>query len=221
MSGFNVQLPELLVRGVIAGRRDDQERAYEQLAPAIMTLATRILQDRHLAEEVVQDTFVDVVEKAATLRKTGAFAGWVKRIAVNHCLMRLRSPWRSRREALPDLEGETHELHTVVQDDPELVTESHRSLEQALGHLSSDARAVLWLHDVEGYTHKEIGQLMGRTSSYSKSQLARAYQKLLTWRLAGQPASFEERSNAADDEGKHSEPQQRTIARRTSAPAPA
>ena len=52
-------------------------------------------------------------------------------------------------------------------------------LERALSTLAVESRAVLWLHDVEGYTHKEIGQLMGKTSSYSKSQLARAYQRLL------------------------------------------
>jgi hypothetical protein len=55
------------------------------------------------------------------------------------------------------------------------------TLEQALGTLSEEARAVVWLHDVEGYTHKEIGELMGKTTSFSKSQLARAYERLLQW----------------------------------------
>jgi DNA-directed RNA polymerase specialized sigma24 family protein len=55
------------------------------------------------------------------------------------------------------------------------------TLEQALATLSEEARTVVWLHDVEGYTHKEIGELMGKTASFSKSQLARAYEKLLLW----------------------------------------
>ena len=51
-------------------------------------------------------------------------------------------------------------------------------LERALDSLPAKTRAVIWLHDVEGYTHKEIGRLFGRTESYSKSQLARGYQRL-------------------------------------------
>ncbi|MEM7078554.1 MAG: sigma-70 family RNA polymerase sigma factor [Pseudomonadota bacterium] len=219
MSGFDVRLPELLVRGVIAGRRHDQVRAYEVLAPAIMTLATRILQDRHQAEEVVQDTFVDVVEKARGVRTPGAFVGWVKRVAVNHCLMRLRSPWHARREALDEPDAETAPVSAGGYGlDPQSDSHAQRTLEAALGQLPDDARAVLWLHDVEGYTHKEIGQLMGHTTSYSKSQLARAYQKLLAWRLAGERAA----SGATPSrQGTQSEPQQRSIAGRTSTPTPA
>ena len=51
-------------------------------------------------------------------------------------------------------------------------------LDSALANLPSVARAVVWLHDVEGFTHKEIAALMGKTESFSKSQLSRAYQRL-------------------------------------------
>lgn len=51
-------------------------------------------------------------------------------------------------------------------------------LDAALASLPSVSRAVVWLHDVEGFTHKEIADLMGRTESFSKSQLSRAYQRL-------------------------------------------
>ena len=51
-------------------------------------------------------------------------------------------------------------------------------LEAALDRLSPVARSVLWLHEVEGYTHQEIGEMMGKTASFSKSQLSRAHQRL-------------------------------------------
>ena len=51
-------------------------------------------------------------------------------------------------------------------------------LDRAMSNLPDVARAVVWLHDVEGFTHKEIGGLMGKTESFSKSQLSRAYQRL-------------------------------------------
>ena len=52
------------------------------------------------------------------------------------------------------------------------------ALERAVDELPDTARVVVWLHDVEGYTHKEIGQMMGYTASFSKSQLARAHERL-------------------------------------------
>jgi RNA polymerase sigma-70 factor (ECF subfamily) len=54
-------------------------------------------------------------------------------------------------------------------------------LEAALERLSETSRAVVWLHDVEGYTHEEIAGMMGKTPSFSKSQLARAHQRLRRW----------------------------------------
>jgi RNA polymerase sigma-70 factor (ECF subfamily) len=54
-------------------------------------------------------------------------------------------------------------------------------LEAALERLSETSRAVVWLHDVEGYTHDEIAQMMDRTVSFSKSQLARAHARLRRW----------------------------------------
>jgi len=54
-------------------------------------------------------------------------------------------------------------------------------LEAALRRLTPTARAVLWLHDVEGYTHEEIGGMMGKTASFSKSQLSRAHKRLREW----------------------------------------
>ena len=54
-------------------------------------------------------------------------------------------------------------------------------LEAALGRLSPLTRSVLWLHDVEGYTHEEIGEMMVKTASFSKSQLSRAHKRLREW----------------------------------------
>lgn len=61
-------------------------------------------------------------------------------------------------------------------------------LDAALANLPSMSRTVVWLHDVEGFTHKEIARLMGRTESFSKSQLSRAYQRLRPMLAAGSEA---------------------------------
>jgi RNA polymerase sigma-70 factor (ECF subfamily) len=97
--------------------------------------------------------------------------------------MHLRSPWqRSRRwlttPGMDDADGagsfDVRDETEVARLDPAATLD----LVRALGLLADTARAVVWLHDVEGYTHGEIGALFGASASFSKSQLARAHEKL-------------------------------------------
>ena len=152
------------------GDADAREWVYRAFSRKVFTMARRMLGDAGLAEDATQDTFVDVLCKAGSLKRNDALAPWVRRIAVNHCLMRLRSPWFKRRETVrSDVE--------LARSDEGLL-EVATDLERALDSLPAKTRSVIWLHDVEGYTHKEIGRLFGRTASYSKSQLARGYRRL-------------------------------------------
>jgi RNA polymerase sigma-70 factor (ECF subfamily) len=174
MASFaDIHLDSGIARGLKRGDRRAQAVAYRLLSPTIMGMAVRILQDEGLAQEVVQDTFVELIDKASTLKDPDAVIGWVRRVAVNHCYMRLRSPWHRRRSAPED---GTMEQHDPASSDARL--EGYRDIERALAILPPDTRLVIWLHDVEGYTHREIGELTGQTASYSKSQLARGYAKL-------------------------------------------
>jgi RNA polymerase sigma-70 factor, ECF subfamily len=156
------------------GDRAAAETIYRALADVVYTLAARILGDTQLAREVTQDTFVDVIERAATLQSDGAFVAWVRSIATNHCLMRLRSPWRRRRDRNGMIEAADAGSDVVRLD-------GISDIERALARLSAETRFVVWMHDVEGYTHVEIGRLVGRSESYSKSQLARGHARLLAW----------------------------------------
>ncbi len=76
---------------------------------------------------------------------------------------------------------ETEELHEDVTPYRREDTLLRMDLEAALERLPDVSRAVVWLHDVEGYTHAEIGEMMGKTTSFSKSQLARAHERLRRW----------------------------------------
>ena len=167
---------------VLRGDMDAIARAYKVFAKPVMSMAVRILRDTGLAEEVVQDTFMDLMAKAAQIDKPDAIGAWVRRVAVNHCLMRLRSPWHARRSAqdLDSVDEQQYEIGADYQGSEQRLADME-SLELALGVLSPESRAVVWLHDVEGYTHQEIGLLMDKTASFSKSQLSRAYSKMLTW----------------------------------------
>ncbi len=151
------------------GDRAAHAELYGLLASPVFTLARRILASNALAEDVLQETFIEVLCKIDGFRGDAEVGTWIKRIAINKCLMHVRSHWVSRRgsaSAEPAGEPESGRLDDQL------------ALERALDQVADVARAVVWLHDVEGYTHAEIGRLMGRTASFSKSQLARAHERL-------------------------------------------
>ena len=186
MSRFtDIELDPGVIRRLKRGDRKAQEIVYRAFANPVFTLARRVLRDPSAAEEVMQDTFVDVLCKARTLARDMAFPAWVRSIAMNHCLMRLRSPWHQRREAL-----ESDERSTA--DD---ATDRAVDVDQALAKLSNTARMVVWMHCIEGFTHAEIGRTFGYTASFSKTQLARAYSAMADARFGGTEQNDESATN--------------------------
>ena len=172
MSRFaGIEIEPALLRGVKKREPAATARLYDLLARPIHGLATRILGDAEAAADVTHDTFMTVVEKVGAVRSDAAFGGWVRQIAVNECLARLRSPWHKRR-----VEGVETELSDGSLDAGRL--NGWRDLEQALSALPADTRFVVWMHEVEGYTHQELATLLDKSVSYSKSQLARGLDRL-------------------------------------------
>lgn len=156
-----------------AGAREAIYRAYQR---PVRTLARRLVPRASHAEDLAHDVFVEVLQSLGQYDGRGSFAGWIRTITVRKCLMHLRSPWQ---RGLRWVEG----LAPADADLPEAVPGGRNvgdslDLERALASLGDTARAVVWLHDVEGYTHAEIGALLGGTASLSKSQLARAHARL-------------------------------------------
>jgi len=156
-----------------ARRNDPQARAaiYRALGPTVFTLARRMLGSSVQAEDVLHETFIEVFTKIRGYRGDSSLAAWVRRIAVNKCLAYWRSSWVARRVDVDVTELPTRQFA------PECDA-WHARLAKSLDELSPTSRMVVWMHDVEGYTHKEIAEIMGRTASFSKSQLARAHERL-------------------------------------------
>ena len=193
MSAFAaVEVDAAVTRQLIRGERAAQEAVYRAYADAVYTLARRVLRDAGLAEEATQDTFVNVIEQAHRLKDVDALGGWIRRIAVNQCLMRLRSPWHRRQQPLVGGEPSAVERGEVAPRSEDLVAVDGIGLaldvDRALGSLPGTARLVVWMYCVEGYTHREIGKAFGRSASFSKSQLARACRALAAWQQNPQPS---------------------------------
>jgi RNA polymerase sigma-70 factor (ECF subfamily) len=184
MSAFpDIDLSGELLERARTGDARALEQVYQAFERPVRTLALRLLAHRAAAEDVAQDVFVDVITRLHQFEGRGSFAGWVRSIAVSRCLMHLRSPWqRSRRwlvRAIDRDDGHRDEGDPGLPETPVLPMHDEAiDLQRALARIGDTARAVVWLHDVEGYTHAEIGRMFGASASFSKSQLARAHERL-------------------------------------------
>jgi RNA polymerase sigma factor (sigma-70 family) len=169
-----VEISAHIITRAQAGDREAQECIYLLLSKPVYTLIRRLIIRPAVAQELLQDVFVEILRNIPSYSGAGSFIGWVKSIAVSKALMYLRSPWhRSLMWFGADGAVELHQ-HALAATSGSIDIDLQRALEA----LPSDSRAVVWLHDVEGFTHAEIARLFGRTASFSKSQLARAHEKL-------------------------------------------
>jgi RNA polymerase sigma-70 factor (ECF subfamily) len=159
-----------------------QAAIYAAVAPATFALVRRLAGSRALAEDLFQETLITVFQRLSAFRAEAPLGAWVRQIAVSKCLMYLRSPWHRARLRLSSeaLDGSCAAEALVPTVTPGPKAEC-LDVERALASLSPTARAVVWLFEVEGYSHEEIAQSFGRSASFSKSQLAREHMKLREW----------------------------------------
>lgn len=174
-----ITVPEAVWQRACAGEEGARQLIYAAVAPATFALIRRLIRNRSAAEDVFQDTMMILFERLREFRQEAPLGAWLRQIAMSRCLMHLRSPWR---RVLMCLEvggdGETPALArpATAAVPPEII-----DMERALATLAPTARAVVWMYEVEGYSHAEIAEAFGRSVSFSKSQLARAHLKLRAW----------------------------------------
>jgi RNA polymerase sigma-70 factor, ECF subfamily len=156
-----------------AGDRSAFERLYRQHTNRVFSLCARMVNDRARAEELTQDVFVRAWEKLHLFRAESSFATWLHRLAVNVVLNARKSDGRQRsRFEENDEEVGMDALPGVV--GMPLAPGDMLDLEDAITRLPPGARRVFILHDVEGYKHEEIAEMLGVTSGATKAQLHRA-----------------------------------------------
>lgn len=183
-----IDLPATVVAAACAGNGAALEAVYVATAGPMYTLLRRLVRRPAIAEELLQETFVDVLEHIGAFEGRCPLPSWIRAIAVNRALMYLRSPWHRNLEWLDKDPGGADRLPSPAADPAAL---PDAALEHALMTLPALSRAVVWLHDVEGLTHADIGCALGRTPSFSKSQLARAHRRLREMLERGEAAAEE------------------------------
>jgi RNA polymerase sigma factor (sigma-70 family) len=166
--------PELVARAQ-GGDRAALAAFYGAFARPAYTLIRRIVPGP-AADDLLQDAFIDAIRGLPGFAGRAPLGAWFRSVVVRRCYMHLRSPWQRGRELVDEL---LERLESQPAQ-PALALD----LERALARLPALARLIVWLHDVEGYTHEEIAAATGRTASFSKSQLSRAH-ALLRGALGG------------------------------------
>jgi len=171
-----IQIPAAELAAARAGDAAARRSLFDRVAPGTLAIIRRLVTQRALADDLLQDTLIAMYEHLDDYRGEAPFGIWVRSIAVSRCLMAFRSPWHRARVALESWAEESFGLPAEA----ESRTSDLIDLDRALARLAPVTRAVVWLYDVEGWSHEEIARSFARTVSFSKSQLARGHARLRT-----------------------------------------
>jgi len=157
-----------LIEGCIAGKRDMQRLLYDLYARKMMAVCLRYAPTTFEAEDIMQDAFIKVYANLQSFKKDCPLEFWIRKIVVNTALKHLRS------KQLLTVSHEAEEVANVSSDSFSL---AGYSMDELLGMIQSLApryRMVFNLYAIEGYNHKEIGEMLGISEGTSKSQYSRA-----------------------------------------------
>ena len=163
------------------GSAEAFETLYRSHKRRIYSLCLRMTGNPADAEDLTQEAFLQMFRKIGTFRGESAFSTWMHRLAVNMVLMRLRKKGivTSSLDEPADSENEDSRKREIGAEDEVLTGAVDRMvLERAMQALPPGYRTVFYLHDVEGYEHKEIAGIIGCSVGNSKSQLHKARMKL-------------------------------------------
>lgn len=166
----------ILVVECAKNSRKAQEQLFKLFYGKMIYVCLRYHPDRDTAQEVVQDGFIKIFEKIGTFDLQGSFEAWVKRIMINTSIDYIR---KSKKNTLVEFNDNIHDNITPEIDDFEENYEINEQMAlESIKELSPAYRTVFNLHYVDELTHKEIAEKLGISEGTSKSNLAKAKQRL-------------------------------------------
>lgn len=182
LGSFGRASPSDIIRLAQQGDAAAFEAIYKLHSGRVYALCLRMVHDPVEAEDLTQEVFMQVFRKLNVLRGDSAFSTWLHRVAVNLVLMRLRkkSPATVSVDAT-DGRGDETDPPTIDVGAPDLHLEGSIDrvrLERCIEQLPGGYRAIFVLHDIQGYQHNEIAEIVGRSVGDSKSQLHKARMRL-------------------------------------------
>lgn len=196
-SKFNITIENRLVEKAQTGDMSAHEKIFNLFSPAVYHMALSTLKHQQAAEDLLQNTFLIVIRKIHQFRFDSPFGMWLRSVTVNQILMQVRKQKTTKQTvSLSDHEDsniialQAHQTVKTLDNQSDTVLD----LQRLLGKLPLQTRTILWLKEVEGYTHQEIGALMNKSTSYSKSLVSRAYEVLQNRYLYRLPKKLKEKN---------------------------
>lgn len=166
---------KVIVDGCLKGDQQAQFELYRLYSKAMYNLCLRMLNSTEDAEDLLQNSFLDVFSKIDSFRAESSIGAWIKRIVINNCINHLK---KKRLKVEPLIEN-YHDGFEPIDDCKDLAL-TVPMVKSALTHLPDGYRVVFTLYAFEGYDHEEIGNILDISTSTSKSQYSRAKEKLRT-----------------------------------------
>ena len=159
-----------LIEGCRRNNRTAQKELYERYSRRMMGVCLRYVGDRETARDILQEGFVRIFTNIGSYSGSGSFEGWMQKIFVNSALEYLR-----KHDVLRDsVEIDYSSEQDIQSDASPLAALSAEELMKIINELPAGFRTVFNLFAIEGYSHKEIGEMLGITESTSRSQYSRA-----------------------------------------------
>ena len=162
-----------LIEGCIRNDVYCQQVLYEKYSPKMMGVSLRYCNSKMEAEDVLQDAFIKIFDKIKTFKGEGSFEGWIRKIVV---FTALKSNDKRVRKFEP---GDIDNVKEQSFDAKAISNMETASLLSILQELPEGYRMVFNLYAIEGYSHKEIGDILGVTDVTSRTQYSRAKQQLI------------------------------------------
>lgn len=157
-----------LIKGCIDGDRQMQKILYQTFSSKMYGVCLRYSENVEDANDILQEGFIKVYKNIHKFRSEGSFEGWVRRIFINTSIEHFRK--KIKFNNITEVQENTVEDNSVNVFD----TLSAKDIIKTINQLSPGYKAVFNMHVIEGYSHKEIAEILGITEGTSKSQLARA-----------------------------------------------
>lgn len=165
-----------LLKDCLKGKREAQRKLYEHFAPLMMAVCYRYTKSKYEAEDVLQEGFVKVFNNLNQFKGEGDIGAWIRRIMVNTALNYLRAHQKYRQDTDVEMVPER-----ASDDENPLTSLQTKQLADIIQRLPAGYQTIFNLYVVEGYSHVEIGELLGIDAGTSRSQYLRARATLRKW----------------------------------------
>jgi RNA polymerase sigma-70 factor (ECF subfamily) len=172
---FSKNTDEEILKGCKAGKRYFQNLLYEKYARSLFAVCLRYSPNYHEAEDLLQESFVKIFQSIRDYRGEGSFEGWMRRIVVNSAITAFkrnsRNPLHHSVETIEDQSAETENEEDIF---THINPAQAQSIMGLIQELPVGYNQIFNLYVFDGYTHKEISELLQISENTSKSQLAKA-----------------------------------------------